>query len=367
MKDSLSSLELHYLVRELQALVGARFDKAYQGMGDRKRDVTLQFQKKDEGRKLLHVMLPGFLCAVEEKPSYDVTPGPFAVFLRKHVGNARVIGLRQRSFDRILEFVLENKDGQFFLILELLPPGNALLLNKDGKVINLLEPQRHGQRVLRGGVVYEPPPVMFDTKTANVNEVAERLFATTKDSIVKAVASDLGLGGEYAEEACARAGIDKLRKDLTKVEVATVAQAVKDLFELDLAPVVVDGCAYPFTLELKAGGTTFDSFSAALATLAPETVAVVSKEQPKRQKLKSGDVVKQQEAAHRALLTAADENQRKAELIYEHYQEVSQLLAAITEARKKRTWQQVKEEFKDRAVIDEEKGTVTIDLPETST
>lgn len=362
MKSQLSSLDLHFLVRELQPLIGARLDKAYQGTGERKKDLLLQFHKKDEGKAWLRVLLPGFVYLSEEKPEYDVMPGPFATFLRRHVGNARLIGLAQKSFERILELKLENKDGVFTLVLELIPPGNALLLNQDGKIINLLEPQKTSSRVLRGGAVYEPPPVLFDTKHATPEMVVETLFSSTKDSIVKSLAIDLGLGGEYAEEVCSRAGIEKSRADLSKTELGMIATVMKALLEEPLAPFLTGDGAFPVAMRTKEKVADAPSFSRAIELVKPEeNVVTVAKAAAKKPKDQAADVVKRQEAALKALLAAAAENQRKGELLYEHYQEVEQLLRALKEAHKTLSWVELKQKF-PHVTVNEQKGEVTIEL-----
>ncbi len=363
MKGSLSSLDLHFLVRELQSAVGSRLDKAYQGAKERKRDLTLQLHQKDAGKKMVRILLPGLVYVAERKPAYEIMPGPFATFLRKHVGNARIIGIGQRGFERILEFVLENKDGKFVLVLELLPPGNAVLLNKDGKIINLLEPQRFGQRVLRGGVLYQPPEAQFDTKDATPEAIAERLFVSGKDSVVKAVAMDLGLGGEYAEEACFRAGVEKSRKDLSKEELLKVAAAVKALLDERITASATADETYPVALQTKQAGAPFPSFSAAIESIVPDHVVEKKEAAVKTKKDKAADVVKQQEAALKGLLKAAEENQRKGELLYEHYQEVDRLLKEVRELRKTHGWQEIKQLLKEKGVgVDEQKGELTVEL-----
>jgi predicted ribosome quality control (RQC) complex YloA/Tae2 family protein len=362
MKGQLSSLDLHFLVRELQSLVGARLDKAYQGTGERKRDLLLQFHKKDKGKGLLRILLPGLVYMTEAKPEYDAMPGQFATFLRRHVGNARLIGVEQKGFERLLELKLENKDGIFTLVLELLPPGNGLLLNNQGKIINLLEPQKTSSRVLRGGAVYEPPPLLFDTKGATADMIVERLFSSTKDSIVKSLAIDLGLGGDYAEEVCSRAGVEKSRKDLSREELGRIATAMKGIFEERISPSANDEEAFPVAMRTKETITSFPSFSQAIETIVPdEPVLRAVKAEAKTRRAKATDVVKHQELALTGLLKAAEENQRKGELLYEHYEEVERLLHDIKEAHKTMSWADLKKKFPN-VTIDEQKGHVTIEL-----
>ncbi len=366
MNDSLSSLDLHYLVQELQVLVGARLDKAYQGADERKRDLLLQCNKTGAGKLLLRVVFPGLAYLAAEKPGYPQVPGPFAVFLRKHVGNARIVSVSQRGFDRILALGLENKNGRFTFLLELLPPGNALLLNDAGKIIGLLTPQRHGQRLLRGGAIYAAPPEFFDTKDAHVEELADRLLATKKDSLVKALASDLGLGGTYAEEVCVRAALDKDAKP-KKAEAEQAAKAVRGLLDEKIAAFGTGDEVFPFSLKTKTpksgSSSGFTSFSAAIATVVPSFEEDVEVAIRKTKKDKALDVVQQQEAQLAGYVKSAEENQAKGEAIYNHYQHVDALLTDIRQLHKEAGWKAVKEKYGSEVVsIDDKKGEITIEL-----
>jgi predicted ribosome quality control (RQC) complex YloA/Tae2 family protein len=366
MKESLAGFEVHCLVRELQSFVSAKLDKVYQGVKERKRDLTLQVHTPGEGKRLIRIILPGLIYQAEEKPVYGKLPGQFAVFMRKHLGNARIIAIEQRRFERIIEFHVENKNGRFTLLLELLPPGNALLLNSDGKIINLLEPQRHGQRLLRGGALYVPPPEIYDTKAVSEEEIVERLFTSDKDSIVKALASDLGFGSEYAEELCARLKIDKNRNDLKKSELTTIAKAVRALFDEKAHPMASGERIYPIAMQSVTEEAAFPSFSQAIEEriVPSREEAVVEPEKPtKTKKEKAKDVVATQERQLEGYKKAADENQAKGEVIYTHYQDIDKFLKAITADRKTLSWKEIKEKYKAYVKkIDENKGEITIEL-----
>ena len=49
----------------------------------------------------------------------------------------------------------------------------------------------------------------------------------------------------------------------------------------------------------------------------------------------------------------AKQSQRTGELIYENYQLVKDILTQIQEARKKYTWQEIKQKLKDHDIIKE--------------
>lgn len=353
----LSALDIHHLVKELQILVSSRLDKVYQGKGEEKRDLLFQFHKSAEGKLLVRVLLPEMLYITRQKRAYETIPGHFAQFLRRHVGNARVIKIEQQGFDRIVELLLENKDGQFRLLLELVPPGNALLLNSQGKIVNLLEPKSLGRRVLRGGAVYTPPPERFNTARASRDAIVDQLAGSTKDSIVKALAIDLGLGGMYAEEACTRAGLAKETERPKRPELERLADAVQEMLQMEIGAVRTRGGIHPFPLTNEEVMERFPSLSAAIEAQAPETIV---KEAPVKKK--RVDVREQQKQALAGFQRSAEENQRKGELLYERYEEFSKLLAHISELRKEHSWKEIQEQLPKRVTVDGATGTVTVEL-----
>ena len=363
MKDSLTSLDMHYLAQELQMLEKARIDKTYQGEDEHKHDFTFVFRKAGTGKVFFRLVLPGLACIVDEKPTYGRLPGHFAVFLRKHLGNATLNTIRQRDFERILELEFENKKGTFTLLIELLSPGNALLLNDQGKIINLMQPQRHGQRLLRGGAIYTLPPEMFNTKTATADQIADRLLASQMDSLVKAIAIDLSFGGPYAEEVCKRAGVDKDAKPKKK-DINEIAKVVKKMFKEKVKAFSVGKEIFPISLKTKKKEKEFDSFSAAIETVIPviDSEAVpVSKGKSKKDKVK--DMLDTQERMLSGYKKSAKENHAKGERIYERYQDVDNLLKAINKDRKQMDWKEVKEKYKEQVTkINENKGEIVIEL-----
>jgi len=359
MKDALSSLELHALVTEFQSLVGSRLDKAYQGGGERKHDLLLQFHQTDEGKKLLRIILPGLVFLTSGKEGYGKMPGHFAIFLRRRLGNARLVRIGQRGFERILELSFEKKDGRFILLVELLPPGDLLLLDEEGKILGLLQPQRHGQRLLRGGAQYEPPPPTYDTRNATPEEIAAHLAGSKKDAVVKALAADLGLGRRYAEEVCARAAIEK-SAPLVETDLAAVAAVVTALLAEPIAAVRAGEEVFPFPLVTQEAEEEFSSFSAAIETRAPSFETAAAEAAVREQK--AVDILQIQQAQLAGYRRAAEENQRKGELLYEHYQGVERLLHALNEDRKTLSWNEIKKKYAGRAEIDETKGELTIEL-----
>ena len=90
----LSSLELHFLVKELQPLIGKRIEKIYQLSKD---EFMLQFQ----GKQILRIILPSLLFLTDTKPVAPEKPTDFCMVLRKYIQNSRITALEQLFSERI--------------------------------------------------------------------------------------------------------------------------------------------------------------------------------------------------------------------------------------------------------------------------
>lgn len=355
----LTSLDLRYLVRELALMADAKVEKVYESDTE-KRDVLLTLYHRDFPKIHLR-FLPGFVCRVAEKPVYPKAPPGFAVFLRKYIGGSRLTAARQRGFDRILELDFEGRPGKHTLVVEFLPPGNMILVT-EGKIKNLLEIQQYKDRTLRGGVAYEAPPAAADPCLATDDELAGRISASTRDTIVTALAITIGLGGFYAEEACARAGIDKRRSDLTAEEIMAVVRAIRELFSQEIAPHADDARVYPFRPVSREARPMAGTFLEALGTLAPASTAV--EEKPRKTKeSKLITMLKAQEQQLARMEQLAAEEQRKGERMYEEYQLLSEILHAAQEARRqKRSIADELKRFPQVKQYDEHTGKIEVEI-----
>ena len=84
MKKELSSIDLIYIVKEIQELVNAKIDQIYQAS---KKDVILQLHVTGKGKQLLRIM-PGFVYIAKQKPEMPEKLIGFCTILRKYLGNS---------------------------------------------------------------------------------------------------------------------------------------------------------------------------------------------------------------------------------------------------------------------------------------
>jgi predicted ribosome quality control (RQC) complex YloA/Tae2 family protein len=251
--------------------------------------------------------------------------------LRKHLG--RIDTVQQKGFDRILEI----RSGEKTLVAEMFGKGNFILLDS-GKIIGALRQEEWADRSVIVGENYEYPKPATDPREVDFFEEME------EGEIVRRIASDLSFGGVYAEEACARAEIDKNREisELDESERERVENAIREILSeaeqpspgiyLDEEPVRVT----PFPMESfgQFEFQKFESFSEALDeyfyTRTKEQQSRKQREAYKERKTGLEKQLEQQERKIEGLEKSSDENREKAELIYKRYQELEESVPCQT-------------------------------------
>jgi predicted ribosome quality control (RQC) complex YloA/Tae2 family protein len=376
MKSELTSLDMHYLVKEFQALIGAKVDKFYEQAEDKK-EFLFVFHKTGAGKLMLRIHLPSLAYLTGYKQAFPDTPPGFCMFLRKHLASARIKEIRQKGFDRVLEIVFDTKEGARTLICELFSKGNMVLVDEEHKIKGLLESQNWESRTVRGGAKYEYPPAQADTPNLSEEQVKEIILKSKMDLIVKTLAVDFGLGGLYAEELCRRAGIGNDKKKLDDNEMKKIHAELKGLFSEEIKANKANDELVPFYLAAadaepgagSAGRTDYPSFSNALdENLSAKAMnaaddKIVKEKETKQDKTRL--VIEKQEQRLKELEKSIIENQRKGELIYEHYQEVKELLDNINSDRKKMSWEELKKKYADNKLIkeiNEKEGKVFVEF-----
>lgn len=209
MKNEMSAFDVLRVVKEMQELVGGYLDKVFHW--DR-RNVLLRVNVPGSGRREVLLIDQNFLYMSKDRPETPEMPSQFAVHLRKLLSNARVIGIRQQEFDRVVLIELQ-KEKDYQIVIELFGEGNLLLVS-EGRIINCLVSKTWKHRDVRPGAEYGFPPARFNPLAHGPEEFKKAVQASRSD-LVRTLATAINLGGQYAEEVCLRAGVDKARKAST--------------------------------------------------------------------------------------------------------------------------------------------------------
>lgn len=349
----LAAIDFEHLVRGWQHLVGGRIQKVYL----KERVHYIDVYSKGSYPLLVTDEL-AFITSV--KLTWPRSPSGYCLFLRRRLTNARITGVRQLGWERIIVIDVDTKEGPVELIFELLGEVNSLYV-KEGKIVSCLSTHNYGGRVIRGGVQYVPPPARTDPRNIPLSEI-------NGEHAAKTFATEWGLGGKWAEELCAASGIDK-SEALTPTLVARAFETL-ERFRTKTIDAVHDGSdALPFPFITKPAATqqaaTFDAaIDAVMRTKlevgeqAHKTVAA------KEQLTKQERILKAQTAQIDKLEKQIAQKQREGELLYEHYAELEPLLKAMADDWKKMPFDAVKKKYEAHTLVKavHEDGTFEVEL-----
>ncbi|MFC6904148.1 ribosome rescue protein RqcH [Halalkalicoccus tibetensis] len=396
-KRELTSIDLAALVGELNEYEGAKVDKAYLYGDD---FLRLKLRDFDRGRvellievgedKRAHVATP------EHVPDAPGRPPDFAKMLRNRLSGADFAGVSQYEFDRILSFEFEREDQNTTIIVELFGEGNIAACDETRHVIDSLETVRLKSRTVAPGSRYQ-----FPDSRVNPLEVDEEQFvALMRDSdtdLVRSLATQLNLGGLYAEEVCSRTGVEKT----VAIEDADDDQLERLYDALSRLASEVKGKQFdpriyrnddgdlvdvtPIALEEHSGleSDSYERFNEALDDYFFELDTTEDEETDtspdfEEEIARKGRIIDQQEGAIEGFERQAEEERERAELVYANYGLVDEVLTTVRNALEEgRSWDEVEETFeagKEQGIdaaervtgFDPENGMVTVELDDTS-
>ncbi len=351
MRDEISSVDLHFLIRESQYLVGGKVEKLYESD-----HFLIHFHIPTKGNRFLKVTDKAMFL-IPEKEEMPERPTQFAMILRKKLANARLRELSQLGFERIAVLDFTTKEKSFRLIIELFGGGNIIVCDENGAIQIAKKYVVFKDREIKRGAKYEFP----QRRVLEENEFIDALSRTARDNVSKALAMDIGLGGFYAGELCARAGITPGEKQGEKA-AKTLFKEFRRFLDEKISPVVIGKDAYP--IQPSSGDDskkTFPSFSEAIASLNQ----MKKREERSVELTKAERIANEQEKKIMELIREADDDKRKGEMIYENYALLSEMLSEIRKARERYPWDEIKKRLKGHKVvkeIDERAGKMKVEL-----
>lgn len=163
----LDAIYLSALTAELkEKLEGGRIDKVQQPERDM---LLLSLRSKGENLRLLLTAGTGSARVHLTASSFEnpAEPPMFCMLLRKHLTGARITGVYQPDFERLLVIELEGHDEMGFpcrkkLVAEMIGrSANVILVDSDGRIIDCMRRMDFGgdaQRRMLPGMIYRLPP-----------------------------------------------------------------------------------------------------------------------------------------------------------------------------------------------------------------
>ncbi|WP_435095426.1 ribosome rescue protein RqcH [Halarchaeum sp. P4] len=391
-KRELTSVDLVALTAELNGYAGAVVDKAYLYGDDL---VRLKMRDFDEGRVELLVEVGetkrANVARPEHVPNAPGRPPNFAKMLRNRLSGANLHEVRQHGFDRILEFEFRREDQDTTIVAELFGDGNIAVLDQNGEVVDCLETVRLKSRTVAPGSQYGFPQSRLNPLDLDYERFAERMRQSDTD-LVRTVATQLNFGGLYGEELCTRAGVEKTkdiddagdeefeaiydamerlldevkagrtdprvyydgdteenagRSDATAREEASGEAASQKGQRVDVTPLPLEERADLYSEAFDSFNDALDDYFTNLETEADEgSEESTSKPAFEEEIAKRKRIIEQQEGAIENFEEQAETEREKAELLYEHYDLVDEVLSTVRQARSAGYgWDDVEERF----------------------
>jgi predicted ribosome quality control (RQC) complex YloA/Tae2 family protein len=156
----------------------------------------------------------------------------FTTSIRAHLLRERLESVSQFDLDRVLILHFEPREGRggpLQLILELMPPGNIVLVGGDGKIIlSLREVKTQTRRIVRGQPYSPPAQTRASIDTLSTEDIAKAL--SREKTLGSALGRALSIPRRYVDEVLAR--IHRRQDDPTNLSQQEVEGLLATINEL---------------------------------------------------------------------------------------------------------------------------------------
>ncbi len=321
------------------------------------------------------------------KHSTPKRPPSFAMLLRKQLSDKKLVEISQPDFERIVKLSFEKNEKKRFVFCELFGDGNLILCDENREIIQPYKRKDWKDRKIRAGEKYSLPPKQGKDITEITKEDITEILQNTPD-LVRGLARNLAIGGDLAEEICARAELDKETDpdSLDETEIRKIFSTIKNLLESDISPKIIyendePKEVLPFKFKTKTGEKTksFDSFNQALDHFFHE-FSKGQVEEEKEEKLEKEisrvkDRLEKQKDNLKNLENLANEAKIKADAISQYHEEIDYVLNKVNETRENQGWEKVEkiienpEHFEKKwgkpvKRVSPDEGSILLELPE---
>ena len=246
-----------------------------------------------------------------------------------------------------------------------------MFCDKEYKIVSAMLPQVWKDRTVKQGETYKYPPASsIDIFNVSEKDFIDVIKKSDKDSIVKTLAMDIGLGGLYAEEICLRADIDKTKKALKDPDMSRIFNEIKKMARLDIKANVMKDEAVPFDMVQfrDKEPQPAESFNEALdkyyAGFIDEEEDDAKEEEFRKRMKELQAILKSQEMQLAEFENMSKFSKEKGDLIYSNYTLIKEVLDAIKKAREKKIpWEEIEEKLKSKGItVNGKEGKVTLEL-----
>ena len=338
---TLSSIEVNFIVTELKSLEGARLDKVF----EQENEFVIKLYKL---KNIFLDIIPGHFVIIAQEKSFESEPSQFCMILRKYLTSATLDKVEQIDFERIIKFSFRYKEQCYDLIVELFGTGN-IILTKENKIISCKDKREFKDRKVIPGVEYQKPPSNApNLKQIQQEEFSELLDKSKKESMVKKLAIDFGLGGVFAEEILIRSDIDKNKSKIDDKQKQAILSEIKEMLTSYISANISDNQAYPIKMLTKTSQEDLESFSQAIE----KTKDVITPDSKKDQELESlNSILTSQQEQLKELESKIIQYKEIGDSLYKNYNEIDQLIKEVKDTKWKTSNPKITEKLPDQYKI----------------
>ncbi len=336
------AISLGFQIAEISPLIENGFLKKIQALSNN--GFRFRVYNK-EGTSDLIVLSNALFITSYKIPAVEENKG-FVEFLKSRITGKKILALRQIQSDRIviLEF------NEFDLVFELFGNGNIILVDKNHVCAGCLHREEWKDRKTWPKQPYQFP----NTKplpTQDTPEDFHHKLVSSEKNLITTLIFQYNLFPLIAEEACLKAKLENVpARELTTAKSQQLYDALLELEGQKKDPVIVtwknEPLLLPFPLSavfeknkmhpesVKSFNEPVDAFfspafsDSIAAQKAHETVSTRSKGLQKS--------LKELEESEQKFKTAVKENHEKAEWVFRHYGELTDLFNALRTAEQKK-------------------------------
>jgi len=368
-----STFDLKEISKELADLERMRVDKIYQ-LGN---EIRIKFFGR--GREDLVIKPPLAVFVTSYPKPAPKNPTWFAMLLRKHLKAMWLFKIEQYDFDRILMFSFgfyeeNNPVVKFVLIVEMFRDGNIVLANQENVIVGILSREYMKDRTLAPKSIY-----VFPEKKKGFDLSIDEIIELSKEyEIVKGLATQLNIGGLYAEEVCLLAGVDKSKIGISNEEAVKIKEALLQLENLKKDPMIIKKNdqvvdILPYDLISYNGPeyekVRYESLSKALDEVygKAESEEILREELSTHQKKiqKFERMLKSQKDLHNSYIEERELYKILGVLTYEKYPIIEESIKVIEQAKKNFSLEEIKTKLAENKLIsdvDFKNGIITFNF-----
>jgi predicted ribosome quality control (RQC) complex YloA/Tae2 family protein len=219
-------LEVLALVKEIGSTLSGTYVNNIYSFGSSQ---LFRFRKPEEGDHWL-VVAPKLGAWISRSVSERADTTGFTTKLRRELERARFVNAAQLDLDRVYEIEMEGNEKKK-LIVELMPPGNLIVVDSRGKILLSMREVRSARRRIVRGETYTPPPQSrLSPLVIQHSDVEEILRSETTAGRV--IGKHVALPKKYVAETLKKLGVvdgDPSSKLIGREE--EVVNALRDLID----------------------------------------------------------------------------------------------------------------------------------------